>query len=201
VQTVQLLLLDIDLNAYRDRTSLIAFCAATCFGVMTVLLAYMWGSNVMQRRELTVALEAVAEVMTCSPAPYLRLDSQDRIKDVSASFCALVGTAPTSENVAAVKLTTFRSYCADALSQAEYDRVESKRRKGLSVEPYTLELRKKDQSTVRVRVHSAALPTEQAGLPETFGILVEQSSTPIVAVLTGRGEHGEGTLYEKVTKQ
>ena len=70
----------------------------------------------------------------------------------------------------------------------------------MPVEPYILELRKKDQTTVRVLVHSAALPKmEETGLPETFGILVEQSPVPQSRVV--RDPEGQGrTPYEEATK-
>ena len=202
-QKVQLLLVDVDLNAYRDRTSLIALGAATCFGIMTVLLAYLWGSNVMQRKDLVAALERVAEVMSFSPTPYLRLDSTDRIRDASPSFYSLIGIPPTAENIAMVKQKTFRSYCADALSEAEYERVETRRRQGLPVGEYVLELRRADQSTVRVRVHSAALPEmETSGLPETFGILVEQTMPRTVQNDESRQQDAFGsTSYHRTSKQ
>jgi PAS domain-containing protein len=201
-QKVQLLLVDVDLNAYRDRTSLIALGAATCFGVMTVLLAYLWGSNVMQRKDLAAALERVAEVMSFCPTPYLRLDSTDKIRDASASLCALLGITPSAENIALLKQKTFRSHCADALSEAEYDRVEARRREGLPVGEYVLELRRTDQSTVRVRVHSAALPkTEDTGLPETFGILVEQITPKTAQDGDNRPDAFGSTSYHRSAKQ
>jgi len=172
---VKLLLVDVNLNTYREVTSLYAFGAATCFGLMTVLLAYMLGASVMRRGEFEAALERIADVMCFSPTPYLRLDANDMIRDASASFCTLLGFAPTKENMNAIRQTSLRSYCADAVSEAEYDRVADRRRLSLPVDPYILELRRKDKSTIRVRVHSAALPaTETSTMPVTFGILVEQ---------------------------
>src|SRR5258708_4133395 len=137
----------------------------------------MLGAVVIRRNEFGGGWEQIADVMVFSPIPYLRLDANDIIQDVSTSFCTLLGIPPTPENVAAVKHTSLRSYCADSVSEAEYDRVAARRRQGLSVEPYILELVRKDKSTVRVRVHSAALPaTDMSGMPVTFGILVEQAA-------------------------
>ena len=175
-EILHLLLIDANIKAYRDRTELIALASATCFGLMTVLLAYMWGSNIMQRRELESAFENVANVMRFSPTPYLRLDPEDKLKDVSFSFCRMLGIPRDPKTLASLRDTTLRSLCANKESQDEYDRVQQRRSLGKEVEPYPLDLRWRGGSTVRVRVHAATLPgSEHSGLPETFGIFVEQA--------------------------
>lgn len=174
-EVFHLLLVDVNLNAYRDRTSLIAFASATSFGLMTVLLAYMWGSNIMQRRELELAFENVAKVMRFSPTPYVRLDSEDKMKDVSFSFCRMLGIPRDAGTLAALRDLTLRSLCANKESEDEYERVQRLRAAGQEVEPYPLDLRWRGGNIVRVRVHGATLPgSEYKGLPETFGIFVEQ---------------------------
>jgi PAS domain-containing protein len=173
-QKAKLLLVDLDVNEYKQTTTLIALAAATCFGLTTVLLAYLWGSNVMRRREFETSFGRMAEVMYNSPTPYLRLDSEDLITDVSESFCALVGTPPTTEGISELKKKTFRSLLADQASLSEYERVEAARKRREHVPPYVLTLRKNGGATVAVRICSAAVPaTEEEKLPQTFGILIE----------------------------
>jgi PAS domain S-box-containing protein len=168
-QEVTLLLVDVDLKAYYRKTRLFLLGAVACAALTFFLLAYLWGSNVVRRRDFATALEGVAAVMSNSPTPYLRLDSEDRIRDVSESTCTLLGYDADE-----LKKKTFRSLC-DPQSLGEYERVEDDRRKGEPVKPYPLTLRKKNNETVSVEVHSAAVPKmEGKGLPETFGILIER---------------------------
>jgi hypothetical protein len=175
VQKVKLLLVDLDINSFREKTTLIGVAAASAFGLMTVLLSYLWGSNVMKHREYQSSFSKLAEVMYYSPTPYLRLDSEDRICDMSASFCWLIGVQPTPDNFDALKGKTFRSICANNNSREEYDRVQQLRKDAEQVDSYLLDLKANDGSQVKVRVFSAAVPpAENSDLPETFGILVEQ---------------------------
>jgi len=173
-QTAKLLLASLDLSGYRRTTSEIALIAASLFGMMTVLLAYLWGSTVMQRREYESAFREVGQVMYNSPTPYVRLNSEDYIVDVSASFCSLLGFEITRETYEHLKTKTFRSFCADKPSMDEYDRVERLRKQELAVEPYLLTLSRLSRTPITVRVCSAVVPSATLGqLPETFGILIE----------------------------
>jgi PAS domain S-box-containing protein len=168
-QEATLLLVDVDLKAYHHRTRLYVVGATVFGGLLLSLLAYLWGSNVVRRRDFATALEEVATVMSNSPTPYLRLDSTDRIRDVSESTCTLLGYDADE-----LKKKKFRSLC-DEQSLAEYDRVEDLRNKGAPVDPYRLKLLKKNMEAVSVKVHSAAVPKmDGTGLPETFGILIPQ---------------------------
>jgi PAS domain-containing protein len=172
--TSTLLVVALNINNYRLRTTWIAFCAATLFGITTVFLAYLWGSTMLQRREYEDAFERVARVMYNSPTPYLHLDSDDTIVDASASFWRLLGYAPDSDAIAGLKRQRFGSFCADESSRKRYSDVEAARKTGRAVEPYVLQLRKADHQTVTVKVFGAAIPSSKPGeLPETFGILLD----------------------------
>jgi PAS domain-containing protein len=128
----------------------------------------------MRRREFETSFGRMAEVMYNSPTPYLRLDSNDQISDVSESFCTLAGVSPTADGISELKKKTFRSFLADQTSLSEYDRVEAARKRNEHVAPYVLTLRKSTGALTTVRIISAAVPaTEEEKLPQTFGILVE----------------------------
>ncbi len=173
-QNAKLLVVDLDLNEYKLQTTYIAFGAATCFGLMTVTFAYFWGAGVMRQRELEAAFQEVATVMYDSPTPYVRLDSKDRIQDASASLCKMIMGKCGPEVLSELKSRTFRSFLADSESQLVYKDVEEARTIGQPVASYVLKLSGHDNTEVRVRVFSAAIPTvEGQGLPSTFGILVE----------------------------
>ena len=49
------------MNDYKQATTLIA---ASCFGLTTVVLAYLWRSNVMRRREFETSFGQMAEEMS-----------------------------------------------------------------------------------------------------------------------------------------
>lgn len=127
--------------------------------------------------ELREAFERVAEVMKSAPTPYSRLGDDDKIREANFAFCRLLGRAETDEEVERLKKIKFRELCAPE-SIGTYDEVERKRKNHEPVKPYPLTLLTKDGRTkVMVVVHSAAIPSAspgQAGLPETFGIMLLQ---------------------------
>jgi len=173
-QTAKLLLASLNLSGYRTTTSEIALGAASLFGITTVLLAYLWGSTVMQRREYELAFHQVGEVMYNSPTPYVRLSSDDYIVDASASFCTVLGYEVTEQAFEHLRTKKFRSFCADKRSMDEYDTIERLRKERASVEPYLLTLTRVGKTPITVRVCSAAVPSSALGeLPETFGILID----------------------------
>lgn len=176
-RTVTLLLINLNLIEYRKNTSLLGIGAVTALGLATVLIAYLWGSINRHRREYQAALERVARVMYRSPTPYVRLDAEDRIRDLNLSFCTLLGYPPDKESEEAIKGRTFQSLCADERSTEEYLSVQERRKKKdedeVEVKPYTLNIKRRNGSVLQVEVVGAAVPSaEPSILPETFGILL-----------------------------
>jgi len=171
------LVIGLDLVKYRKKTTWIAFFAATAFGLMTVFLAFFWGATIRRNREYEQAFGRVAQVMYQSPTPYVRLDSNDFIKDLSLSFCEKLGLSKTKESHERLKKYTFRSLCADPESKKLYDGVQENRKNRGPVDPYPLKLRLPDDNgpIASVIIVSADVPsTEHRGtIPETFGILLD----------------------------
>jgi PAS domain-containing protein len=220
-QKATLMLADIDINEYRRNTTSIALAAAICFVGMLSILGSVWTITAREKNtaaelerkkaedlrkrmeEFESAFREVAQVMYHSPTPYLRLDSGDKIVDVSASFCRLLGfsSGDVSNVMPKVKGKTFKSFCADASSLTTYEEVEEKRKAGQAVEAYDLTLNKLVPGTVRVKVYSAAVPGVTHGeLPQTFGVLVVEGPAPDSASDTqaGQSESKIETLPRKI---
>jgi PAS domain S-box-containing protein len=174
-QTATFLLSDINLIEYSARTFYIGISAATAFGLMTVWLAYLWGTTSRHRQEYQAALVRVSQVMSESSEPFVWLDENDHIRDVNKAFCTTLGYEFDEKTMHELRQHTFESLCADKESEEEYKRVQARRKSEIDVEPYQLNLKHaSNRSHVHVRVVSAAIPSEKRGiLPETFGILSE----------------------------
>jgi PAS domain-containing protein len=169
------LVIGLNLVKYQNKTRWIAFWAATSFGSMTVLLAFVWGSTIRKKKEYELAFQRVATVMNSSPTPYVKLDAKDQICDCNASFLKKLGWSEFPQSFEKLKEFKFRSLCADDESERIYDTVEANRAKGKAVPPYALKLRRFDGSSVSVKVVSAAVPSsvQKETMPETFGILLD----------------------------
>jgi PAS domain S-box-containing protein len=175
------LLISMDLVRYRRLTTGLGLTAATLIGLTTLLLAYVSGMHAKQSHDYEAAFKRVAEVMVESPTPYIRLDSNDKIRDFSGSFLDLIGWDP--EKAQKLSSTKFRSLLADEESRQTYDDVESRRRKDDDVEPYHVKLRRVDGSAKSVKIVSAAVPDSQGGeMPETFGLLLGPADENVVPV-------------------
>ncbi len=167
-QVGRFLVFSLNVTAYRRLTALLAFTASTTFGIMTLLLAYLWGSLARRQSEYEEAFRRVAEVMVYSPTPYARLGSDDKILDVNAAFSNLVGY-----DADVLRGSTFASYVA-AESKVKYGEVQSLREAGKHVDPYSITLLDANGSLVQVTTVSAAVPAGAPGeLPQTFGILLK----------------------------
>jgi PAS domain S-box-containing protein len=175
------LLISMNLVRYRRLTTLVGVGAATCIGLMTLLLAYFGGMQAKQSQDYHAAFARVAQVMAESPTPYVRLDSDDFIRDFSGSFLELIGYEPDdADKLCTVK---FRSLLADERNRDLYDNVEGRRRKSEEVEPYHLALKRTDGKVISVRIVSAAVPDSRGGeMPETFGLLLRPSEENLVPV-------------------
>ncbi|MDQ3280886.1 MAG: PAS domain-containing protein [Acidobacteriota bacterium] len=172
------LLLSFDLLKYRQKTTFIGLFACTAIGLTTLLLAYLWGTQVRQHSDYRDAFERVADVMAESPTPYLRLTSDDIIADFSGSFLDLLGYQ--AKDAETLKHIAFESLIDEA-SQEAYRRVQEARRAREYVEPYRLTLRRANGDTISVRVVSADIPSgDPRLLPETFGILVAVEEGKVV---------------------
>jgi PAS domain S-box-containing protein len=175
------LLISMNLVKYRRLTTLVGVSSATCIGLMTLLLAYFGGMQSKQSQDYQAAFARVAQVMTESPTPYLRVDSNDLIRDFSGSFLELVGFRPDeAQKLLSVR---FRSLLADDKGRELYDKVGDRRRKNEDVEPYHLALKRTDGTVISVRIVSAAVPDSRGGhVPETFGLLLRPSEENLVPV-------------------
>jgi hypothetical protein len=187
------LLVSMNLVRFRRRTTDFAIAAACCFGLATLLLVYFVGVESKRSQDYRAAFAKVANVMTESPTPYVRLDATDGIRDFSGSFLQLMGRS--ANDVEFVSGTKFRSLLADDESQKTYDAVENRRRTGEQVEPYHVRLRLAESESIQVKIVSAAIPDAKGGeLPETFGLLLTHSaedtlSRPLIdAVQRSRAE-------------
>jgi PAS domain-containing protein len=211
IEKTTLMVIDIDINDYRRRTTLIALLATGCLIGMISILGSVWTLTAREKNENATALSAqneslakrateletafqqVAKVMFHSPTAYVRLDSQDRIVDLSASFCMLLGipSAEIDTTIPELKGRKFKSFCADAPSLAKYAEVEDKRIAGKEVGEYELNLAKIRGGFVRTKIFSATVPSDHLGeLPQTFGILIDLTGAAL-ATLEGEGRTGE----------
>lgn len=165
----------LDLADYYALTRRYALAAATAFGLLTMLLAYIAGSTIQRGNEFEEALDKVSKVMQSSPTAFVRLNSKDLICDFSKGFCEKLGySQDDSASMEKLKKTTLESLCADQKSIDEYKSVQEKRKKGEHVGDYELRLKAQNGSIVPVKVYSAAIPsTDLDVMPETFGILVD----------------------------
>jgi PAS domain S-box-containing protein len=195
-QVGQFLLFSVDLTTYRLYTLLYAAAGASAFGVMTLLLAYFWGSLVRQQKEYEEAFARVAGVMAHSPTAYARVDGTDRIREANSALADLVGFTES-----ALTGMTFEDLVADE-SKKKYEEIQEKRRGGKAqsltdlgedVFEYQLTLRQSGGGSVSVMVISASIPSSaRGGLPETFGILVHHHQTgsktiPFLSSRVGQG--------------
>jgi len=193
------LLFNLDLSGYRQNTQLIFLGACTTFGLMTVLLAYLWGTTVRHKREYKDAFDRVATVMYNSPTPYIHLNSKDQICDLSISFCKLLGYAvgdneSIKKSMKELKRKKFRSLCSED-SIEEYDRIQKLRAERETVKPYKLNLKKVDRTLVAVQVVSADIPSTEAGaIPETFGIFLDANSVIYPHFLEGASNRDDDTV-------
>jgi PAS domain-containing protein len=180
LQTGTVLLFKLNLFDYKRKTTFIALAAATAFGLMTLFLAYLWGSTIRRKREYEEAFDRVATVMYWSPTPYVRLNSKDQICDLSLSFCTMLGYNTQEQSIKNLKSFKLEELLADKTSRQEYRRVQKLREEGGLVDPYPLKLKRCDGSLVSVTVVSADVPsTERDTLPETFGIFLDDSEVII----------------------
>ena len=180
-RTGTFLLFTLNLAEYKRKISYIALGASSAFGIMTLLLGYLWWLTSRHRQEYEEAFKRVASVMIESPTPYVRLDAQDRICDLSLSFCAMLEYLTNEDSIVELKTRTVRSFCADKRSEETYDSVQEKRKKRQKVEPYQLTLRTRKGLVVSVWVVSADIPSGKPGkLPETFGIFLDKPPVRVI---------------------
>jgi PAS domain-containing protein len=178
--TVDFLVADLDLPAYRRLTDLIGASGAICIGIVFLLLLSAIVFSIKRRKELEDAFAQIAEVMKRAQTPYSRLLSDDTIADANFAFCRLVGLAESDLSLNKLKTMKFSELIDenDNESQTKYAEVELKRKKGESVVPYRLKLRRYDQvQSVTVWIYAGAIPATKAGrddMPETFGVAIAQ---------------------------
>jgi len=175
-QQLTLMLASFDLKKYKDHTTYIAAGAATAFGLLTMFLAYLWGSLEVGSKRFEVALREVDLVMGYCPTPYIHLDTEDVITYANEAFkTQLFGANAPDLEKQKIKLGDM---CADPDSKKEYSRVEQERKAGdTGVKPYFLNLKYGDMPPVRMKVVGAGVPTQiRNALPGTFGILLVQDS-------------------------
>jgi PAS domain-containing protein len=173
-QSTTLLLVSLDVIKYKRFTSFIAAAASFSLGLVVLLLTYFWARTMRSKKEYEESLEQVGRVMFKSPTPYVRLRADDYIHDCSLSFCEKLGYPPIAESVRLLKQRRFQDLIDDDDKHLKtYHDVQELRRSKRPVTPYTLRMRRRDESTVDVVVRSAAVPSRESGMPETFGILLD----------------------------
>ncbi|MEK6283039.1 MAG: PAS domain-containing protein [Acidobacteriota bacterium] len=196
-QKARLALINLDFIKYKRKTSFIAAASFGSFGLMIILLTYLWGATVRSKREYQEAFSQVAKVMYKSPTPYVRLDSKDTILDCSLSFCQKLGYPPNENSVKQMQKHTFRSLCADEESIEQYKNVQESRKGGQKVDPYSLRLRGKNDKIVSVVVRSAAVPSPSRSLfPETFGILLNDEKASLQPLEPPLGDDSSGNVRQ-----
>jgi hypothetical protein len=174
-QQLTLVMASFDLRKYKLHNTYIALGAATSFGLLTMFLAYLWGSLEVGSKRFGDALDEVDTVMGYCPTPYIRLDTKDVIIYANDAFKKMLfGSHASDLELQNIKLGDM---CADEESREEYAHVEQLRKVGETVKPYFLNLKYKEMPLIRVQVIGAALPSEiRNSLPGTFGILIAQIS-------------------------
>ena len=179
-QSTTLLLVSLDVIKYKRFTTFIAGTAAFSFGLVLLLLTYFWARTIRSKKEYEESFEQVGRVMFKSPTPYVRLRADDFIHDCSLSFCEKLGYPPRPDSVTLLKQRKFQDLIVDddAHYLKTYQKVQELRRRKRPVKPYQLKMRRKDESTIEVMVRSAAVPSSESGMPETFGILLDVKEEP-----------------------
>ena len=172
-QSTTLLLVSLDVIKYKRFTSFIAAAASLSLGLVVLLLTYFWARTIRSKKEYEESFEQVGRVMFKSPTPYVRLRADDFIHDCSLSFCEKLGYPPTAESVRLLKQQRFQDLIDDDEHQKAYHDVQELRKSKRPVKPYPLRMRRRDDSTIDVVVRSAAVPSRESGMPETFGILLD----------------------------
>ena len=173
-QSTTLLLVSLDVIKYKKFTSFIAAAASFSLGLVVLLLTYFWARTMRSKKEYEESFDQMGRVMFKSPTPYVRLRADDFIHDCSLSFCEKLGYPPSGESVRLLKQRRFQDLIDDDEEQlATYHEVQELRKSKRPVKPYPLRMRRKDESTVDVVVRSAAVPSRESGMPETFGILLD----------------------------
>jgi hypothetical protein len=174
-QSTTLLLVSLDVINYKRFTSFIAVAAAVSLGLVLLLLTYFWAKTIRSKKEYEESFEQVGRVMFESPTPYVRLRADDFIHDCSLSFCEKLGYPASPDSVALLKQRRFQDLIVqdDGSYLKAYQKVQESRRRKRPVKPYQLKMKRKDDSTIDVMVRSAAVPSSESGMPETFGILLD----------------------------
>lgn len=196
-QKAKLALINLDFIKYKRKTSFFAAASAGSFGLMILLLTYLWGATVRSKKEYQEAFSEVAKVMYKSPTPYLRLNSKDQILDCSLSFCQKLGYPPNENSVKEMHTHTFRSLCADEESIKQYKKVQKLRETGEKVDPYPIRLRGKNDKIVPVVIRSAAVPSPSRSMfPETFGILLDDEKANVQPLEPPVGDESSGNVRQ-----
>jgi len=172
-QSITLMLASFDPTVYMKHNNWLAALASTSFGLLFSLFAYLWGSLEVTRAQYEEAFQRVDLVMEHSPTPYARLDNEDIVVVANESLRNMLDS---NLGKSSSQKRTLKSFCWDDISKKQYDEVEAKRRKNEQVvTPYPLTLTGRDGQPVKVEIYSAAIPSDSGGLPNTFGILLQNS--------------------------
>jgi hypothetical protein len=182
--TVDFLLADLNLPAYRRLTDVLGAVGVTFVGLVFLLLLLGIIFFIRQRRVVEAAFTQVAEIMKRADTPYTKLSSTDRITDVNIAFCKLLGLPEEDSSIQYIKGQTFRDLIDqdDQKSLDKYTDVEKQRKAGERVDSYVLHLKlpnNKQAKSVKVRVYAGVVPTTQNSpneFPETFGVAIQLSS-------------------------
>ena len=139
------------------------------FALFVLLLMTDYGARI---KEQDRAFDTVDHVLSDVDVPYIRLNSDDQFIDFNAAFSKLIGY---SSKVEAKDLSgsKFKYHLADDRSRAIYDDIEAARRNGDFTNPYGVDLRRRDNTVISVKVHGAAGPRPA----NPHGILLRPSAS------------------------
>ena len=154
------------------------------FVLFVVLLIADYGARIHEQDR---AFQTVAGVMQDAPAPYVRLDSDDRFLELNDAFAKLIGYASLFDARLRLKDTKFVDLLVDddnGASGATYGKIDECRRNGTPTNNYQISLKRIDGGKVTVTVHGAAVPNPinpRHSIPQTFGIIIPVKSdrTPV----------------------
>ena len=176
-RTAKFAFLRLDFAKHRKQIGTLGLVACTLFGLLTVLLAIVWGFAVKDAKEsndlieeLRVAFDRVSKVMAAAPLPYALVDANDYVSSCNVAFANLL---KLDRDV--LQGQTFRQLINDK-DRYVYDSVEKRRRDHEAVSPYKLRMNTGEGGEVTVWVVSAAVPSVgqiKPGMPQTFGIMLE----------------------------
>ena len=166
----------IDPNAYRLRTTALAFCAFFLFVIACAIILRGWARMSWRRKDFEEAFNRLHTMMEDAPIGFVRLDSEDRIITFNQRFKEMLSYE--EKDIDYLFNKKFRDLCADEESKFSYDEVQKRRAERKPVKPYSITMFDYNRHKILVDIYSAAMVADMPKeFPSTFGLVCKTIET------------------------